>query len=165
MKKSIAIIGVGNQIMGDEGTGVETLHVLRQMSCPEGVELIDAGTAFFSIVSDLKDFKKLIIVDVVRGGKPPGTVYRFEMEDVKGGDILVSLHDVGVVDSLMMESLVGKIPEEIVFFGIEPQRVELSTELSETVKKRLGYLAQRILEEVANFADLNSWHSTSHIRS
>jgi hydrogenase maturation protease len=151
MKKRIAIIGVGNQIMGDEGAGIETLRVLRQMGCPEGVELIEAGTAFFSIVSDLKDFEKLIIVDVVRGGKPPGTVYRFEMEDVKGGDILVSLHDIGVIDSLKMESLVGKIPKEIVFFGIEPQKVELSTHLSEQINKRLAYLVHKILEEVASF--------------
>ncbi len=142
--------------MGDEGAGIETLQVLRQMGCPEGVELIDAGTAFFSIVSDLKDFEKLIIVDVVRGGKPPGTVYRFEMEDVKRGELLISLHDVGVIDSLKMETLVGKIPEEIVFFGIEPQRVELSTQLSEQIKKRIGYLAQKILNEVSSFTGLNS---------
>ena len=144
----VAVIGIGNILMADEGAGVEALKLLGERGCPEHVELIDAGTAFFSIVSDLKDYEKLIIVDVVRGGQPPGTVYRFELDDVKGGDILISLHDIGVVDSLRMETLVGKVPDDIVFFGIEPEKITLSIGLSSSVEKGLEHLIDRVIEEL-----------------
>jgi hydrogenase maturation protease len=144
----VAVIGIGNVLMADEGAGVEALKLLGEHDFPEQVELIDAGTAFFAIVSDLKDYEKLIIVDVVRGGQPPGTVYRFKMDDVKGGDVLISLHDIGVVDSLRMEKLVGKVPDDIVFFGIEPEEITLSIGLSSSVKKGLKHLVDRVIEEL-----------------
>jgi hydrogenase maturation protease len=144
----VAVIGIGNILMADEGAGVEALKLLGERGYPENVELIDAGTAFFSIVSDLKDFKKLIILDVARGGQPSGTVYRFEMDDVKSGDVLISLHDIGVMDALRMEALVGNVPDDIVFFGIEPENIALSMELSPSVQQGLDYLVDRVMEEL-----------------
>jgi hydrogenase maturation protease len=143
-----AVIGIGNILMADEGAGIEALGLLEKRGCPDFVELVDAGTAFFAIVPDLRDFEKLIILDVARGGQDPGTVYRFELDDVKGDDVLLSLHDIGVVDALRMEKLVGKVPQDIVFFGIEPERVELSIGLSPGIAKRLDYLVDRVLEEL-----------------
>ena len=144
----VAVIGIGNVLMADEGAGVEALKLLNERGYPENVELIDAGTAFFAIVSDLKDFKKLIILDVARGDQPSGTVYRFEMDDVKSGDVLISLHDIGVVDALRMETLVGKVPDDIVFFGIEPEKIALSMGLSSSVKQGLDHLVDRVMEEL-----------------
>jgi hydrogenase maturation protease len=136
--------------MADEGAGVEALKLLDQRGVADhvGVDLIDAGTAFFAIVSDLACYEKLIIMDVVRGGQAPGTVYRFELEDVKGGDVLISLHDLGVVDSLRMEQLVGKVPDNIVFFGIEPEEIHMSIGLSASVKKGLEHLVDSVVEEL-----------------
>ena len=144
----VAVIGIGNILMADEGAGVEALNLLEKRGCPDFVELIDAGTAFFAIVSDLREYEKLIIIDVARGGQPPGTVYRFILDDVKGNQALISLHDIGVVDALRMERLVGGVPETIVFFGIEPHVVEFSIGLSSPVRKRLPYLVDRVMEEL-----------------
>jgi hydrogenase maturation protease len=144
----VAVIGIGNILMADEGAGVEALNLLEKRGCPDFVELIDAGTAFFAIVSDLREYEKLIIIDVARGGQPPGTVYRFLLDDVKGNQALISLHDIGVVDALRMERLVGGVPETIVFFGIEPHVVEFSIGLSSPVRKRLPYLVDRVMEEL-----------------
>jgi hydrogenase maturation protease len=148
MAKVVAVIGIGNILMADEGAGVEALKLLMERDVPEHVEIIDAGTAFFAIVSDLVQYEKLIILDVARGGQPPGTVYRFSLDDVKGDDVLLSLHDIGVVDALRMEKLVGKVPEDIVFFGIEPQKVELSIGLSSSVQSGLRRMVDRVVEEL-----------------
>jgi hydrogenase maturation protease len=144
----VAVIGIGNILMADEGAGVEALSLLEKRGCPDFVELIDAGTAFFAIVSDLREYEKLIIIDVARGGQPPGTVYRFHLDDVKSNNTLISLHDIGVVDALRMERLVGTVPDAIVFFGIEPQTVEFSIGLSSPVRERLHYLVDRVFEEL-----------------
>ena len=52
----VAVIGIGNILMADEGAGVEALKLLDERGYPENVELIDDGTAFFARVSDIMDF-------------------------------------------------------------------------------------------------------------
>ena len=81
--KRIAVVGVGNILMGDEGIGVKVVEELRKERLPEGVELFDGGTAFHVLVDDLIDFDKLIIVDAVLGGESPGTIYRFEFGELE----------------------------------------------------------------------------------
>ena len=106
-EKRIAVIGVGNILMGDEGIGIHVIEELRKTPLREKVELIDAGTAFFSIVSELANFDKLIIIDVVRGGEEPGAIYRFEIGDIEAAKgTHISLHDVGIYEALRLEGLV-----------------------------------------------------------
>ncbi len=145
--KKVAVVGVGNILMGDEGAGIEVIRELEKRI--QNVELIDAGTAFFALVSDMKRFDKLIIVDVARGGKEPGTVYRFRLQDVRSTQPAISLHDVGVVEALKLESLTGNIPEEVVFYGIEPYMIEFTIGLSEVVQNKISYTAEAIARELA----------------
>ena len=49
----------------------------------------------------------------------------------------------------MLEKLVHSIPEEIVFIGVEPEKIKFSMELSATLKKKLPELIQIILEELS----------------
>ncbi|RME66105.1 MAG: hydrogenase maturation protease, partial [Nitrospirae bacterium] len=42
---SVAIVGIGNLLMGDDGVGVRVLEVLRQnYEFPPEVKLLDGGT-------------------------------------------------------------------------------------------------------------------------
>jgi len=151
-KRRIAVVGVGNILMGDEGIGVKVVEELRRKELPERVELFDGGTAFHALIGELVNFDKLVILDAVKGGRAPGTIYRFEFKEIEEGEketkTSLSLHDVGVIETLMLERLVHSIPEEIVFIGVEPERIELSMELSSVLKKKLPELVQMILEEL-----------------
>jgi hydrogenase maturation protease len=152
-KRRIAVVGVGNILMGDEGVGVRSVEALRREDLPEGVELFDGGTAFHALVGELKRFDKLIVVDAVRGGKPPGTMYRFALEEVEETrELMLSLHDIGVVETLTLERLIHRIPEEVVFIGIEPEKIEPSMELSPALKEKLPILIQRVLKEIQESA-------------
>jgi hydrogenase maturation protease len=163
-----AVIGVGNVLMGDEGIGVKAIEALQDRDLPPGTELFDGGTAFHALTGELADFDKLIIVDAVNGGQPVGTVYRLALEEVLEGArgnkatsdrYSLSLHDVGVIEALMLEKLTertssarrpanGLSSAEIVIIGIEPARVELSMELSPTLSERLPALVQTVLGEL-----------------
>jgi len=97
----------------------------------------------------------LIVVDAVHGGESPGTIYRFELEDIEKAGTTgtsFSLHDIGVVEALGLERLVYRIPKEIVVIGIEPQRVALSMELSPTIERKLPALVQAVLGELETYA-------------
>jgi len=145
--KKVAVVGVGNILMGDEGAGIEVIRELEKRV--RNVDIIDAGTAFFALVSDLCSFDKLIIVDAARGGEKPGTVYRFRLEDARSPQPVISLHDMGVVEALKLESLTGRVPEEVVFYGIEPRRVEFTIGLSEIIREKIAYTADAIIRELS----------------
>jgi len=135
--------------MADDGVGVRVIEELGKKALPEQVALFDGGTAFPTLFYQLLAFDKLIVVDAARGGGAAGTIYRFGLTEAseKTGALL-SLHDVGVVETLCTQRLVYDIPEEIVFFGLEPASIEPSLELSPTVGARLGQLVDAVLAEL-----------------
>jgi len=147
--RRIAVIGVGNILMGDEGVGVRAVEELGRLKLPEGVQLIDAGTAIHSLMGRLSEFDKLVIIDAVKGGRPPGTIYRLALDEIESDPSrILSLHDLGVLETLRIERLIGDIPEEVVIVGIEPERVEPSLELSPVLRERLPELIRAVLEEL-----------------
>jgi hydrogenase maturation protease len=161
-----AVVGIGNILMGDEGIGVKAVWALERQSLAAGIELFDGGTAFQALTGQLVGFDKLIIVDAVHGGEPPGTIYRLGLEDVlenkrqtqaqPGSLSPLSLHDVGVIEALMMERLAATVSpghvtsdrQSTVIIGIEPAKIELSMELSPTLQHRLPAVVQTVLEEL-----------------
>ncbi|NIN92887.1 hydrogenase maturation protease, partial [bacterium] len=53
----VLVLGVGNTLMGDEGIGVYVIRELEKEKLSGNIELIDAGTALFSIVHLLRKRK------------------------------------------------------------------------------------------------------------
>ena len=151
--KKIVILGVGNVLLKDEGVGIHVIHALQDSLLPDNVhlEIIDGGTSP-NVFHLLERADKLIIIDAVRGGSDPGSVYRFRADDVipEGKDI-VSLHQVGLLESLeMMEHMENK-PKDVVIIGVEPKEMgwglELSSELEQTVPQIVEVVLQEVTEE------------------
>jgi len=181
--RKTAVVGVGNVLMADDGIGVQAVWALERQTLPNGIELFDGGTAFQALAGQLTGFHKLIIVDAVHGGDSPGTIYRFGLEEILGEKKrtqapprslgTLSLHDVGVIEALMLERLAestspGRVlslskdralslskghaaadSRSTIIIGIEPAQVKPSMELSPTLRQRLPVLVQTILEECA----------------
>jgi hydrogenase maturation protease len=149
--KRIAVIGVGNVLMGDEGIGVRVMEKLSQKTLPESVTLFEAGTAFHALVGELADYDKLVIVDVVEGSRPPGTIYRFDLTQALEGtasETPFSLHEMGIIAMLELERLVRQIPGEVVFVGVEPERIAPSLNLSPLLEQKLSELTRAVLREL-----------------
>ena len=77
-----AVIGVGNILMGDDGVGPKVIDLLKARGLDSRAELLDAGLALSEVLCDLEPETPLVIVDAVRGGNPPGTIYRMNPSDI-----------------------------------------------------------------------------------
>ncbi|MCX8076208.1 MAG: hydrogenase maturation protease, partial [Aquificaceae bacterium] len=96
---------------------------------------------------------RLLIVDAVLGGSPPGTLYKFEGEEVKTYfRKKVSAHELGIQEVLGLAEITGKKPSEVVLIGMEPESTDISLELSPTVRERLPFLVEEVLKH------LRSWN-------
>jgi len=88
---------MGNLIYRDEGIGVHIIQEMGKMELPSHIELLDIGTSTMDLISYLKEVKKLIIIDAMRAGGKPGTIYKCKPEDLLPKDEgPISLHEIGL---------------------------------------------------------------------
>ena len=145
----VAVIGVGNLLLKDEGIGVHIARALQELNLPDGVEIIDGGTSP-DLVTYLEPADKLIIVDAVQAAGEPGTIYRFHPDDLateaKG---LISLHELGLMPSLRMMSLLQNEPKEVIIIGVQPKEIDWGTELSAELQQKIPEIVNIVLGEIS----------------
>lgn len=147
------VLGIGNVLLGDEGVGCHVVHALEGIPLPD-VKIIDGGTCpdAFQL---LEDADKLVIVDAVKGGGTPGQIYRFHLEDITlEQKPFLSLHDVGLVDNLMLMQLWRNIGEAVII-GVEPREINWGLELSPELQEKMPQIIETILAELSTSANLS----------
>jgi hydrogenase maturation protease len=148
----VAVLGVGNLLLKDEGIGVHVAHTMQEMPAPSNVELevIDGGTLPDASLS-CGEVDKLIIVDAVQAGGEPGAIYRFNSQDVKlDNRVLTSLHQVNLLENLWLMERFGQKPGEVVIIGVEPEDMSWGLELSAKLQQRIPQIIKVTLEEVVS---------------
>jgi hydrogenase maturation protease len=147
--KRIVVLGVGNLLLSDEGVGVHVAHKLMEMDLPAGVEVIEGGTQGFRLMNVVTEADRLVVVDAVKGGAPPGSIYRFDIKDAPSypGAYKTSVHQIGILEVIHLSELVGRIPETTII-GVEPKSLAMGMELSPEVAKKLPKVIEMVLEEV-----------------
>ena len=135
--KDTVILGIGNVLLKDDGVGVYTIRELENEKLPSTIELVDGGTSTLDTLSYFLDYKKVIIVDCLKAGYEPGTIYKINPEDIKSyKSENLSIHDVQILDVVKIANMLGKFPK-VVIFGIEPEKICLDTEMTETMKNKI----------------------------
>jgi hydrogenase maturation protease len=149
MRAPVLVLGIGNILLRDEGVGVRVVEALRDRALPEGVELLDGGTAGADLIDALADRRKVVVIDAMDLGAEPGAVARL------GGDGLapdpgapLSLHQVGLVEALWMARQLGCAPAEVVVLGVQPADLSPGLELTEAVARAVPRLAELVLDEL-----------------
>ena len=143
---SECVLGIGNILLKDEGIGCHVVHALEGIPLPD-VQIMDGGTCP-DVVQLLEDTDKLVVVDAVKGGGMPGQIYRFHLEDVTlEQKPFLSLHDIGLVDNLMLMKLRHSIGETVII-GVEPREIEWGLELSPELQEKIPRIIDAILAEL-----------------
>ena len=151
------VLGIGNVLLRDEGVGCHVARALEGIPLPD-VKIIDGGTCP-DVLQLLEDADKLVIVDAVKGGGTPGQIYRFHLEDITlEQKPFLSLHDVGLVDSLMLMQLwhpdfIGI--SEAVVIGVEPGEIDWGLELSPELREKMPQIIDAVLAELNTSANLS----------
>ncbi|HEY3373501.1 MAG TPA: HyaD/HybD family hydrogenase maturation endopeptidase [Candidatus Aquicultor sp.] len=149
MKDKILVLGVGNLILSDEGVGVHLVRRLQSENLPANVEIEDGGTQGLELLDYMDDVAKLIIVDCIKAGSEPGSIFRFEPDkvDVIPREYKISFHDLGIYDFIRLAEALDKLPPTMIF-GIEPERIDWGEELSPAVEAKMDKLKEFVLKEI-----------------
>jgi len=144
----ILILGIGNILMRDDGAGVRAVEALRESVIPESVEVVDGGTAGLALIDEIEGRERVIVIDAMDAGDPPGTVRRMTPDDLAGGAAgALSLHEFGLLQALDGARLLGRAPREVIVYGVQVKDVSLGLDLSDEVAAALPALAGRALAD------------------
>jgi hydrogenase maturation protease len=147
--KPVKVIGIGNLLMQDDGVGVHVINYLSDLGVPDHVELIDGGTHSYDLLEYFAADASFIVVDAMHAGGEPGAIYRAPLHELglKPSDQIMSLHELHFIEAVQMANMLGYNPD-ILVYGIEPQSVKLSLELSPPVAAAVPKAAELILEDI-----------------
>ena len=147
---AILVLGLGNTIMTDDGFGVRVVEALSSRYRFHGdVSLLDGGTLGLDLLPHLEDIEQLLIVDALEMQATPGTTFRLEGEEVpRAFASKLSVHQMGVQDLLAVSELMGHLPPELVVWGVQPECIEMGTELTATVAAAVDPVVAGVVGEL-----------------
>ncbi|NOY59858.1 MAG: hydrogenase maturation protease [Calditrichaeota bacterium] len=149
----IVVLGVGNELLSDEGVGIHVVKELQKMEVPPHVEVIEGGTDGFGLLNIITDTDRLIVIDSVKGGSPPGTLYKFDIEDAPNASDLfkTSVHQISILEVIHLSELIGKTPQTTVL-GVEPGSIETEMSLTPDVQQKIPRIIELIFEMIEESA-------------
>lgn len=149
--RPVLILGVGNILLKDEGFGIHVVQRLMDRDLPSHVEVMDGGTSGFDLLDAIEGRKKVVVVDAVQVGQPPGTLYRFTDKDLdERPKQRVSLHEIDMADLLKLCDVVDvEKPEEVVVYGVEAADITTADmDLSPEVEAKVDRVIELVLKEI-----------------
>jgi hydrogenase maturation protease len=145
--KKTLILGLGNEILSDDGIGPRLVKNLAQMFDDSNLQFKTASCGGLEIMEYLRSFDKAVLIDAIhtRDGKP-GNVYYFKPSDFRETSNLSNLHDVNFLTALKLgEILKLDMPSDLHIIAVEIiEDLEFSEELTPILNKRYPETLARV---------------------
>jgi hydrogenase maturation protease len=127
----VLVLGIGNPIRSDDGVGVHVTEALRKESLSDNIDFRE-GISGLDIFGAVTGYNRVIIVDAIKGGGEPGTIYKLSLKDFADKQTLhaFSTHDIDFLTMLEFGKSIfpEKIPEDIIIIAIEADDITTISE-------------------------------------
>jgi hydrogenase maturation protease len=156
--RPIAIVGVGNLLLSDDGVGIHAVRRLRSDTRVESMaRLIDGGTVGTDLLAEVCGCENLLIVDAVDAGLPPGTTIRMDLSGPDPQKIDTrNAHQSGIPGLLDDLRLLGQAPRQVVLVGVQPAAIGLGTQLSPEVAGALPAVSAEVVRQLDRWTPAGS---------
>ena len=145
------IAGIGSTIRRDDGIGVHVLDRLRELDLGPDVELCELGTGGLALIDRLDGHSRLIVIDAIQSGAPPGTIVELSGSGMARAVHLASGHEADLPATLEVarQLLDRPLPgdDSVVVVAIEAADIcTFSEQLSEPVAAAIPAAVERVLQ-------------------
>jgi hydrogenase maturation protease len=145
----VVVIGVGNRMMGDDAVGPIVIDRLAGR-LPESVALVESVGDATHLLDTWRDTRLTVVVDAVVSGGVPGSVHRIDGKmGFPSGWRSASTHLIGVVEAIDLGGAVDMMPDELVVYGIEIDKVEPGVELAPEIDAAADEVVTLVSAEIA----------------
>lgn len=136
----MAVLGVGNELNGDDAAGVAVVRRLRMCLPPRPqVLLLEGGAAPENFTGVLRRFAPhwVVLVDAAQMGEAPGCILWLDWRDAEG--MSASTHT--LPPTVLAEYLIHELGCGVGLLGIQPQQLEFDEAMSAPVRKAVRLAA------------------------
>ena len=146
-KKKILILGMGNDILTDDGIGPRLVNDLTKMNISPNVSFNVACCGGLEVMEYIKGYEKVVFIDSIRNrhGKP-GDVYYFIPSDFRETSHLSSLHDINFLTALELgNSLNLGLPVDLHIIAVEIiEDMEFSEEFTPPLEEKYHEILEKV---------------------
>ena len=148
-QKRLTIIGLGNEMLSDDGLGIKVVRELRSRLDDRSVAFEELSVGGLQLFDYLIGTEECIIVDALKTGtQPAGTLLRFvqtpDTEPVK----LTSSHQIDLGQILGLARFMGApLPKRLTVYGIEADDI---TTFQETCTAQVSQAIPKLVDAICN---------------
>jgi hydrogenase maturation protease len=149
---NVAVLGLGNVLMGDDALGPTVVKVLEaEYEFPPGVSVQDLGTPGLDLTPYLAGVTALIVVDTVHSRGAPGEMRLYRRDEILKNppQPRLSPHDPGLKEALLTVEFSGSGPREVLLIGVIPGEVRTGVGLNPAVRAAVPLAVAEVVNELA----------------
>ena len=166
MSRAVLVAGIGNIFLGDDGFGVEVARRLAVEPQFDSVTVMDVGIRSLHLVYELLEPPRLLlVVDAVRRGQRPGTIFLIEptIEDMP--ETTTDAHGMNLETVLSAVKSLGAEAPRVLLVGCEPEftgeRLGLSAAVEDAIPRALDMvrrvIARELMDPAAAGKETTTW--------
>ncbi len=147
----IAVLGLGNVLMGDDALGPTVIaHLLARYEFPETVRVEDLGTPGLDLHPHLAGATALIMVDVVKSDGAPGELRQYRKDQILRHlpQARTGPHDPSFKQALLALQFADQEPQEVLLVGVIPRSTEGDNTLSPPVAAAVDQAVAAVCAEL-----------------
>ncbi|HKB93290.1 MAG TPA: hydrogenase maturation protease [Gaiellaceae bacterium] len=143
------VIGVGNELRGDDAAGLVVARLLER-KVPDGMKVVCCEGEPVSLLAAWEGHERAVVVDATRSGAEPGTIRRIAAHEGPLPPALgtSSTHLLGLADAVELARALGRLPATTVVYGIEGATFAAGSGLSDPVAAAAERVAAAVLREL-----------------
>jgi len=141
-------LGLGNPILSDDAVGIRVVEEIKSIvGKKDGIEFTVGDIAGVDILDVIRGYDELVIVDAVKKGGTPGSLYTISLDELNDSIHLTSIHSINFATAMEFGRKMGiKVPSRISIYGIEVRDVvTFSEKMTREVEKSTRKNAQEIV--------------------
>ena len=149
MRKEILIIGVGNDIRGDDAMGLIVARNLRERAL-QGVRVIEEKGDGGMLMELWEGAQCVIVVDAIASEGIPGEIIHIDAikKPLPQKFFRYSTHAFSLAEAVELARTLGRLPSQLFVYGIEGSSFAIGTGLSLLVQSKMPELVKRIEKDV-----------------
>jgi len=146
----VVVIGVGNALRHDDDAGLEVARRLRALDGARDLAVREHELETLGLLEAWEGYGAAVIVDAIHSGARAGTLYRVDASEQAIPTEMrssSSTHAVDVAGAIELARTLHRIPARVILHGVEGQRFDAGSGLSEPVRAAIAPLLEAVLRD------------------
>jgi hydrogenase maturation protease len=155
----VVILGVGNDLRGDDAAGLEVVRRIRSQAVPDGVAACERPGDPLGLLDAWSGCAAAVVVDAMRlDGGEPGAIRRHDAGRARlpaGAAGRGSTHAASVAEAIELARMLRRLPPRVIVYAVQGARFELGAGLSVAVRAALPALAAAVRAEAVELVPVS----------